>query len=188
MESVSKQKASDGVLPESSSFILHCCQLIKSHKTAKFQSCPKLGVILFPLVINCNCKGMPVMWLDVHCCGFLEYIVIFIWKMKSEISVWDKSLISLMSAVLSCSSFVVFHCPSLEGQTLLCTTAKQHQALPFPPAPQLLQSCSAAAEKTPNIGPRPQPPNSEQDSMPLLETQRGVKDNTWTTSVEIINL
>lgn len=101
MESVSKEKDSDGVSPESSSFILHCCQLTKSHKSAKFQSHPKLGVNLCPLVINSNCKRMAVMWVNVHCCGFLEYIFIFIWKMKNEMFVWDNSLISLMSEVLT---------------------------------------------------------------------------------------
>lgn len=101
MESVSKQKASDGVSPESSSFILCCCQLTKSHKTAKFQSCPKLGTTLFPLVIKCNCNRTTIMLHDVHCYVFLEYIFLFIWKMKCAIFVWDKSLISLMSELLT---------------------------------------------------------------------------------------
>lgn len=59
MESVSQQKA--GGSAESSSFVLLCCQFTKSHKTAKFQSCPELGMTLFPLVIKCNCRRMTVM-------------------------------------------------------------------------------------------------------------------------------
>lgn len=51
MESVSKQKASDVVSPESSSFILLGCQLTEPRKTAKFQS-SKSEMTLFPLVIK----------------------------------------------------------------------------------------------------------------------------------------
>lgn len=174
MESVSEWKASDGVLPESSSFILHCCQLTKSHKTAKFQSCPTLGMTLFPLVTNCKCKRMTVMWLDLHCYGFLNTFSSSFgrWKVKflCGISHW---WVWCQTCFLSCKSFVL----STVTAWSIRHSSVQLQSSPkpsyFPPAPQLLQSWSVVAgSSSPRSSPRPQLPNSEQDSVPLLETWR----------------
>lgn len=65
MESISKQKASEGVSHESSSFMLLCCQPSEPCKTAKFQS-SKLGMTLLPLVMKCNYKRTSVMQHDVY--------------------------------------------------------------------------------------------------------------------------